>query len=234
MSISGESSQSDFSDIKHDIQPEANMQMVRPHLWIGNKHAERQHFNALQAANISHVLQLGETKRRYPQCIIYKTLRVQDGMKQDLLSYLPKIMEFIDAGRNAGGVLVLCTSGRSLAAAVVMAYLMAQEKLSFLEAFDQVEEVRRVCPNGNFVLQLLRWQRICCQPDNWAWKAPSVKVLKVGESDGKGKRGKVTQVSLRGGKTNDKQRVMDTFAVVHSPYVMWQGDVVYLRRGAFP
>jgi hypothetical protein len=40
-------------------------------------------------------------------------------------------------------------------------------------------QVRRVCPNAAFVLQLMRWQRINCRPEAWRWSAPTVSNVKV-------------------------------------------------------
>lgn len=137
-------------------------------------------------------------------------------------------------------MLIHCGEGRSPAAAVVMAYLMWKEGISWLQAFDSVNnvstfsslapredvhdvlcqgaavavsgvmetqmlqtvvqlswmeyssrwqssltgcrhaQVRRVCPNAAFVLQLMRWQRIACRPEAWRWTPPTVSSVKVG------------------------------------------------------
>lgn len=214
--------------------PSAPMQRVRPGLWIGDQRAERAEFAILQASSISHVLQVGTRQRRYPQCMIYKSIAAQDGLKEDLLAQAvsPKILRFIEAGCEAGGVLIHCGEGRSPAAAVVMAYLMWKEGISWLQAFDSVNNVRRVCPNAAFVLQLMRWQRIACRPEAWRWTPPTVSSIKVGQSGQHSSR--VLRLTARGGRTADKHLQLDTFSVVESQYVVRSGDGIWLRRGAFP
>lgn len=56
--------------------------------------------------------------------------------------------------------------------ATAMLAATAEQKLYRLQ-------VRRVCPNAAFVLQLMRWQRIGCRPEAWRWSAPSVSNVKV-------------------------------------------------------
>lgn len=49
-------------------------------------------------------MQVGTRQRRYPQCMIYKSIAAQDGLKEDLLAQAvsPKTLRFIEAGCEAG------------------------------------------------------------------------------------------------------------------------------------
>jgi dual specificity phosphatase 12 len=60
-----------------------------------------------------------------------KTVPLLDIHSQNLLDYLEDCLEFIESGRNSGGVvLVHCFAGVSRSGAVVTAYLMKKEHLA--------------------------------------------------------------------------------------------------------
>ncbi|XP_037076457.1 dual specificity protein phosphatase 19-like [Pollicipes pollicipes] len=76
---------------------------------------------------------------------------------------LPCAFDFIEAARGAGGLcLVHCNAGVSRSAALVTAYLMERQGLSFSEALQLVNETRRVRPNPGFQSQLIDFVADSC------------------------------------------------------------------------
>jgi len=86
---------------------------------------------------------------------MYKLIPVMDDKREDILSYFEVCFEFIDQGRESGGVLVHCQKGQSRSATVVVAYIMKTQKESLEKALQFVKE-RRKCidPNPGFLTQL--------------------------------------------------------------------------------
>jgi hypothetical protein len=77
-------------------------------LFIGDFQASK-NFPALKHHGITHILIVAnELHPHYPQHFQYLQIKAYDDEREDLLSYLkdPKIHQFIDIGRDAGGVLV--------------------------------------------------------------------------------------------------------------------------------
>merc|ERR1719272_1987829 len=74
------------------------------------------------------------------------------GEYEELLPKLSRCLEFIRAGLAAGrGVLVHCHAGKSRAAAVVLAWIMAAAQLPYHEAFSLLRNQHSVaCPNRTF------------------------------------------------------------------------------------
>merc|ERR1711998_594925 len=88
-------------------------------------------------------------------------MEIPDCPTSSLLPYLPEVMQFIDAGRAAGGILLHCDSGISRSAAVTIAYVMRDQNMSYDQAFQHVAD-RRCCvhPNPGFMHQLGKYEFI--------------------------------------------------------------------------
>eukprot|EP00644_Phytophthora_capsici_P001909 jgi/Phyca11/107774/e_gw1.14.105.1 len=123
-------------------------------LFVGSIHAA---FNAetLKANKISHVLNLAGSYATFPEDFTYLSLSIRDKEYASLLSCLPIAAMFIDAGLKSGGVLVHCAGGRSRSPAVVMAFLMMKQQMSYADASAQVKALRPVVSlNVGFDAQL--------------------------------------------------------------------------------
>lgn len=123
-------------------------------LFVGSIHAA---FNvdALKSNKISHVLNLAGSYATFPEDFTYLSLSIRDKEYASLLSCLPIAAIFIDAGMKNGGVLVHCAGGRSRSPAVVMAFLMMKQQISYSAVTAHVKTLRPVVNlNAGFDAQL--------------------------------------------------------------------------------
>jgi len=94
----------------------------------------------------------------------YLQIPLLDLETQDIIAVLPKCFDFIDIGREAGGVVVhwfvpihvlhsLCSmAGQSRSVAVIIAYLMARLGMSYDDAYQHVKAAKDdIYPNTGFV-----------------------------------------------------------------------------------
>ncbi|XP_028936772.1 dual specificity protein phosphatase 12 [Ornithorhynchus anatinus] len=92
---------------------------------------------------------------------------VRDEPRQDLLGSLDRCAAFIGRVRRGGGaVLVHCHAGVSRSVAVVTAFLMKTQQLSFEEAYARVRALRpQAKMNEGFEEQLKLYEAMGCQVD---------------------------------------------------------------------
>jgi len=125
-------------------------------LWLGSYQAAiNRHF--LIQNNVTHILYLlKEEKPVYPKIFKYKQIKIEDNEKENLFQYFDEAIEYIEKVRlNNEGVLVHCAAGVSRSPSIVIAYLMASEKIPFEQAFEFVKQKRPgVSPNDSFRDQL--------------------------------------------------------------------------------
>ncbi|KAI5359790.1 Putative Dual specificity protein phosphatase 12 [Septoria linicola] len=126
-------------------------------LYIGGLFTLRRK-EALHASRITHVLsvlRLPLDKTLFEN-FEHKVVEVDDVDDENLLEHFEDCNQFIQAGLDAGGgVLVHCAMGKSRSATCVCAYLMHKYGLSPDEALAQLRESRPLCePNDGFWKQL--------------------------------------------------------------------------------
>jgi hypothetical protein len=97
---------------------------IIPKLFIGSIHAA---FNqeALTERGITHILNASRLPSTFPKLFNYLSIDIRDKDDANILSCIPAANIFIEAGIDAGGVLVHCYGGRSRSAALVAAFLMS-------------------------------------------------------------------------------------------------------------
>lgn len=84
-----------------------------------------------------------------------EALEAADSEECNLSLHFDKVIDFIEAGRQKGGVVVHCAAGISRASTSVCAYLMAKESLDLSSAFAKVLACRNIVnPNAGFWRQL--------------------------------------------------------------------------------
>ena len=102
------------------VQDNLPQQIVQG-IYIGSIHAA---FNqdALTQMNITHILNASRYPATFPKHFTYFSVDIRDKEDSNLLACIPASNIFIEAGIEAGGVLVHCFGGRSRSAAFVGTY----------------------------------------------------------------------------------------------------------------
>jgi len=96
----------------------------------------------------------------FPEKYKYLSVPILDTDNSDITKAFSKCFEFIDASREAGGLLVHCNAGVSRSASIVIAYIMSKKKIGFKEAFAIVKAAKPdICPNPGFVKQLNKYEK---------------------------------------------------------------------------
>jgi len=141
------------------------MQEILPKLFLG-PYASGKRREELRAKNITHIMIVRSAIERiivakYPEEFKYHIVEIPDVPTVSLLPYLGECKRFLDEGRAVGGVLVHCDSGISRSAAVVIAYVMHELKMTYDQAFQYVSD-RRCCvhPNLGFMHQLSEYEHM--------------------------------------------------------------------------
>eukprot|EP00605_Chrysophyceae_sp_TOSAG23-4_P001894 GSChrysophyteH1.ASY1.ANO1.2091.1 assembled CDS len=129
-------------------------QQVVPGIWIGSIHAA---FNqeALLENGITHILNASRVPATFPRHFTYLSIDIRDREDANILACIPASNIFLEAGIDAGGVLIHCFGGRSRSAAFVCAYLMSSRGWSLDRALEIVTAARPVAAiNSGFDRQL--------------------------------------------------------------------------------
>lgn len=129
-------------------------QEIVPGIFIGSIHAA---FNqeALARNGITHILNASRLPATFPRQFTYLSIDLRDKAEANMLSCIPASNIFIEAGVDAGGVLVHCFGGRSRSAAFVAAFLMSSRNWSFDKAMSVIYAARPIASiNQGFVMQL--------------------------------------------------------------------------------
>lgn len=130
-------------------------------LFIGSLHAAFNQ-NVLIEKGITHILNASRFPASYPGTFTYLSIDIRDKEYSNLLSCIPAANIFIEAGIEAGGVLVHCSGGRSRSAAFISAYLMSTLNQSFEQVFPIICQARPVAAvNTGFVSQLKAYSLTC-------------------------------------------------------------------------
>lgn len=95
-----------------------------------------------------------------PAQLEHLTLDILDLPDTDLSVYFPDAFAFIDKAKASDGrVLVHCNAGVSRSAAITIAYLMNNMRISYETAWEIVRSKRPVInPNIGFILQLKNYE----------------------------------------------------------------------------
>ncbi|XP_053325319.1 dual specificity protein phosphatase 12 isoform X1 [Spea bombifrons] len=140
---------------------------VLPGLYIGSS-SDTTDPQLLRRDGITHILTVDSETPKNVDSFHVKFVHVLDDSCADLLSCLPACLHFVkDAlGTSGSAVLVHCHAGMSRSAAVVTAYLMNTENLTFQDAYTRLEIIKPdVKINEEFVNQLALFEAMGCEVD---------------------------------------------------------------------
>ena len=93
---------------------------------------------------ITHVLNASRFQSTSPTRFTYLIVDIKDRSDANLLACVPTANIFIEAGIQAGGVLVHCYQGKSRSAAFIAAYLMSSTGLGFDEVLRVIQAARPI------------------------------------------------------------------------------------------
>lgn len=137
---------------------------ILPYLYLGNA-SDSSDWTALHKYGIHYVLNvtpnLPNMFEKSGSGIKYMQIPIQDHWSQNLSSFFPQAIDFIDEARKRRlGVLVHCLAGISRSVTITLAYLMHELNISLNEAYDFVQQRKaNISPNLNFLGQLKDFER---------------------------------------------------------------------------
>ena len=149
---------------------------VRPHLYLGNAY-NAVNFWELKSLGVTHILNLCAEERFDPPAsyrtagIMCHRIPLADQPTQDIYPHFAEALAFVRSVRAGGAAaarnvcLVHCEYGVSRSGTIVLAALMADERLSLRRALESVRAVRpQVHPNAGFWRALVLFERTLFAP----------------------------------------------------------------------
>ncbi len=143
----------------YDKIPLGHSVIIEGFLYLGSGR-DADAIDTLLECGINHVVNVTQEWRSSPRlrenAITAKQIEIKDFVTESIAKHFEEAFAFLDQVRAAKGkVLIHCVIGKSRSASVVLAYLMARERMSLKEAFDHVRKTREfVRPNDNFLREL--------------------------------------------------------------------------------
>ena len=165
------------TDLSFDLGADLCNQITES-IYLGAR-PKQKHLQELKAAGITHVVSCLPEKER-PRVkflgdnFAHLFLAVHDGMREDIAGTFSEFFDFAAAVTRSpkAKMLVHCEVGVSRSATLVIALLMKNEAISFMDAVSRVREKRgQVLPNIGFASQLQQFEHEL-QPDGFK-AAPS-------------------------------------------------------------
>lgn len=142
------------------------MSFITDQLYLGSQ--EDAFSSEFMSQEPTAVLNVAANVPMTPHAVVeYLHLPMYDNGTQDLLSFIPPAIDFINRNRKRGvRVLVHCLAGISRSASIVIAYLMQTQRLRFSEAQAVVKKQRSVTDPGMwFVYKLFAYESVLNPPN---------------------------------------------------------------------
>ena len=134
--------------------PFNDMDEIIPNLYLGNI-ASSKNTAKLKELGIKKILSVIESNApsyKKEDNFNHKVISVYDTVRENIVQYFGECLNFIKGEEK---VLVHCMAGASRSAAVVIAYIMWNQKKELYEAYNLVKEKRSmIFPNPGFKYQL--------------------------------------------------------------------------------
>lgn len=142
--------------IKNENHDKTHCYSIIPFLYLGDTmNAKNSH--ELSKLNIDTIINMThEVKNFYPEKYNYINYAWRDSLNYHIINDLDeicdKINDLISQNKN---ILVHCKMGLSRSVAVILAYLIKYEHMSYYEAYEYVEfKKNTICPNDTFISDL--------------------------------------------------------------------------------
>jgi protein-tyrosine phosphatase len=122
--------------------------------------------------NISHILCVGhEMENLIKKDFTHMKLNVADTDDEDILAEFQSAYEFIEEGREKGGVLVHCYGGISRSPTIIIAYLIQKLKIPFEQAINMLKEIKSdINPNEGFIEKLRIFEKTQIKTAEYLYK----------------------------------------------------------------
>lgn len=135
------------------------MSQILPQLYVGN-YRDSKDPAQLSKYEISHILAIHDTPRRFFPDKNYLCIMANDSPDQNLVQYFTITNDFIHAARlREGNVLIHCLAGMSRSITVCIAYIMSVTQLSWRDGLKVVRAGRAIAnPNLGFQAQLQEFE----------------------------------------------------------------------------
>jgi len=132
------------------------MTEIAPHVYLGGN-AEAQNLDNLKQLGVEYVCVLGKyTNHAHPATLFHSKFNVSDHQGYDLSAHFDDIHDYLEDCLDRGSkVLIHGPTGRGVAAAIALMYLIKAEGLTFNKAWYHLKGIApQINPNGGFVRQL--------------------------------------------------------------------------------
>ncbi|KAJ3413431.1 Dual specificity protein phosphatase 1 [Chytridiales sp. JEL 0842] len=147
--------------------------VILPNVYLGSDviPSSTNAIEQMEKLGITHVLNMAIeveyeqiTKPTSPgsYSVTFKKLGIEDHPEQDIDDVVKEAIEFIASATKDEGnkILVHCKVGKSRSATMVIAYLIAEKRLTLRQAYSLVTKARRgIAPNFGFMLALMKVER---------------------------------------------------------------------------
>ena len=133
---------------------------IMENLYIGDNKASMSK-SSLQLKNITHILCVGkEMVNFFKKDFTIMKLDVLDSEDEDILNDFEIIYNFIEEGREKGGILIHCYGAISRSPTIIIAYLIKKLKIPLEEAYNIVKSIKSdINPNEGFISKLKDFEK---------------------------------------------------------------------------
>jgi predicted protein tyrosine phosphatase len=120
----------------------------------------------LNSNKITHILCVGnEMDCLFKNEFKFMKLQVDDTEDENILFNFESVFNYIEDGREKGGVLIHCYGGISRSPTITIAYLMKKNNLSFEESYKFLLNLKPdINPNEGFLAKLEFFEKIVNKP----------------------------------------------------------------------